>query len=54
MDEPTLLRTRKAVNEGKIKLPDKNAGIPVTMAGLSRNYRWSRSCLGFANLPLHT
>ena len=31
MDEPTLLRTRKAVNEGKIKLPDKNAKIPVYM-----------------------
>ena len=31
MDEPTLLRTRKAVNEGKIKLPDKDAGIPVSM-----------------------
>ena len=29
MDEPTLLRTRKAVNEGKIKLPDKGTGIPV-------------------------
>jgi multidrug efflux system membrane fusion protein len=31
MDEPTLLRTRKAVNEGKIKLRDKNTKIPVTM-----------------------
>ena len=29
MDEPTLLRTRKAVNEGKIKLPDKGTEIPV-------------------------
>ncbi len=27
MDEPTLLRFRKAVNEGKIKLPDKGEGI---------------------------
>jgi membrane fusion protein, multidrug efflux system len=32
MDEPTLLRTRKAVNEGKIKPPEKGTGIPVTMA----------------------
>ena len=24
MDEPTLLRTRRAINEGKIKLPDKD------------------------------
>ena len=32
MDEPTLLRTRKAVNEGKIKLPDKGTEIPVSMA----------------------
>jgi multidrug efflux system membrane fusion protein len=31
MDEPTLLRTRKAVNEGKIKLRDKNTKIPVFM-----------------------
>ena len=31
MDEPTLLRTRKAVNEGKIKLPDKGIRIPVFM-----------------------
>jgi membrane fusion protein, multidrug efflux system len=31
MDEPTLLRTRKAVNEGKIKLPDKGIRIPVLM-----------------------
>ena len=31
MDEPTLLRTRKAVNEGKIKLPDKSTKIPVFM-----------------------
>ena len=30
MDEPTLLRTRKAVNEGKIKLPDKGSKIPVS------------------------
>ena len=32
MDEPTLLRTRKAVNEGKIKMPDKGMKIPVFMA----------------------
>ncbi len=31
MDEPTLLRTRKAINEGKIKRPEKGAGIPVFM-----------------------
>ena len=31
MDEPTLLRTRKAVNEGKIKMPDKGMEIPVSM-----------------------
>ena len=31
MDEPTLLRTRKAVNEGKIKLPDKGVKMPVLM-----------------------
>jgi multidrug efflux system membrane fusion protein len=31
MDEPTLLRTRKAVNEGKIKLPEKRMRIPVMM-----------------------
>ena len=32
MDEPTLLRTRKAVNEGKIKMLDKGMKIPVSMA----------------------
>ena len=32
MDEPTLLRIRKAVNEGKIKRPEKGAGFPVSMA----------------------
>jgi membrane fusion protein, multidrug efflux system len=31
MDEPTLLRTRKAVNEGKIKLPEKGVKMPVLM-----------------------
>jgi multidrug efflux system membrane fusion protein len=31
MDEPTLLRTRKAVNAGKIKLPEKGALLPVLM-----------------------
>jgi len=31
MDEPTLLRTRKAVNEGKIKLPEKGVRLPVFM-----------------------
>ncbi len=32
MDEPTLLRTRKAVNEGKIKALDKSMKIAVSMA----------------------
>ena len=31
MDEPTLLRTRKAVNAGRIKLPEKGLRIPVLM-----------------------
>jgi membrane fusion protein, multidrug efflux system len=31
MDEPTLLRTRKAVNEGKIKVPEKGTRLPVLM-----------------------
>ena len=31
MDEPTLLRTRKAVNEGKIKVPEKGTKLPVFM-----------------------
>jgi membrane fusion protein, multidrug efflux system len=31
MDEPTLLRTRKAVNEGKIKMPTKGMKVPVSM-----------------------
>jgi membrane fusion protein, multidrug efflux system len=31
MDEPTLLRTRKAVNEGKIKVLDKSMKMPVFM-----------------------
>ena len=31
MDEPTLLRTRKAVNEGKIKMLDKGMKLPVFM-----------------------
>ena len=30
MDEPTLLRTRKAINEGKIKLPE-DGKMPVLM-----------------------
>ena len=34
MDEPTLLRTRKAVNEGKIKLPEK--GIDSRLHGAAR------------------
>ena len=28
MDEPTLLRTRKAINEGKIKLPENGTKMP--------------------------
>ena len=39
MDEPTLLRTRKAVNEGKIKLPDKGREFPSP-------WRW-RGRMGF-------
>jgi multidrug efflux system membrane fusion protein len=31
MDEPTLLRTRRAVNEGKVKLPQDRMKIPVFM-----------------------
>ena len=31
MDEPTLLRTRKAVNAGKIKLPNEGVRLPVFM-----------------------
>jgi membrane fusion protein, multidrug efflux system len=31
MDEPTLLRTRKAVNEGRIKVPEKGTQLPVLM-----------------------
>jgi multidrug efflux system membrane fusion protein len=31
MDEPTLLRIRRAVNEGKIKLPQNGVKIPVQM-----------------------
>ena len=31
MDEPTLLRTRKAVNEGRIKLPEQGHEVPVLM-----------------------
>jgi membrane fusion protein, multidrug efflux system len=31
MDEPTLLRTRRAVNEGKIKIPEDQMKIPVFM-----------------------
>ncbi len=31
MDEPTLLRTRNAVNEGKIKMPEKGVKMPVLM-----------------------
>ena len=31
MDEPTLLRTRKAVNAGKIALPEKGTKMPVFM-----------------------
>jgi len=31
MDEPTLLRIRRAVNEGKIKLPEHGVKLPVLM-----------------------
>ncbi len=31
MDEPTLLRTRKAVNDGKIIMPEHGTKIPVLM-----------------------
>ncbi len=31
MDEPTLLRTRKAVNDGTIKMPVKGVKMPVSM-----------------------
>ena len=31
MDEPTLLRTRKAISEGKIKVPAKGVKLPVLM-----------------------
>ena len=31
MDEPTLLRIRRAVNEGKVKLPDDRTKLPVFM-----------------------
>ncbi len=32
MDEPTLLRTRKAINEGKIKVPEKGTRCPSSWA----------------------
>ncbi|HMC87913.1 MAG TPA: efflux RND transporter periplasmic adaptor subunit [Gemmataceae bacterium] len=32
MDEPTLLRIKRAINEGRIKLPQPGADIPVYMA----------------------
>jgi multidrug efflux system membrane fusion protein len=31
MDEPTLLRIRRAINEGKVKLPEDRSKIPVFM-----------------------
>src|SRR5262249_50747940 len=31
MDEPTLLRSRRAVNEGKVKLPQDRTRLPVFM-----------------------
>ena len=38
MDEPTLLRTRRAINEGKIKLPDegRKTARPDGAAGRGR------------------
>ena len=31
MDEPTLLRYRRAVNEGKLQVPKDRANVPVFM-----------------------
>src|SRR5262249_61164951 len=31
MDEPTLLRIRRAVNEGKVKMPEDRTKMPVFM-----------------------
>jgi multidrug efflux system membrane fusion protein len=31
VDEPTLLRVRRAINQGKIKVPANGAGLPVLM-----------------------
>ena len=49
MDEPTLLRTRKAVNEGKIKMPGKGAGIPVLMALEGEDGFPHRGTINFVN-----
>jgi membrane fusion protein, multidrug efflux system len=49
MDEPTLLRIRKAVNEGKIKPPGKGAGIPVSMELQGEDGFPHRGTINFVN-----
>ncbi len=49
MDEPTLLRFRKAVNEGKIKMPEKGKGISVSMGLQGEDGFPHRGTINFVN-----
>ena len=49
MDEPTLLRIRKAVNEGKIKVLDKGMKMPVLMGLPGEDEFPHRGTINFVN-----
>jgi multidrug efflux system membrane fusion protein len=49
VDEPTLLRVRQAINQGKIKLPQKGASVPVLMGLQSEAGYRHRGTINFVN-----
>jgi len=49
MDEPTLLRIKRAINEKKIRLPQPNADIPVLMGLQGEDGYPHRGTINFVN-----
>jgi multidrug efflux system membrane fusion protein len=49
MDEPTLLRTRRAVNEGKVKMPEDPTKMPVLMGLQGEDGFPHRGTINFVN-----
>jgi multidrug efflux system membrane fusion protein len=49
MDEPTLLRVKRAINEGRIKLPAQGADIPILMGLQGEDGYPHRGSFNFVN-----